>query len=229
MIKLIGIISRKDGMSVEDFQRYWREVHAPLIAKAPALRRYIQCHAIAELYDQYPQAYDGIAEAWFDGLDAYEAAVASPAWQAAVVDAPNFIGSSKRLIATEVPIIDAVPEAKGRAGMVKYAGFLTRRDHLTVAAFQKHWREIHAPLVVNELKGMVRYVQCHAIPETYDSKLTPAYDGVPEAWFASLEQFPMGLGRRGDGPPTTPGPRDSHSVFVQPIPSIVAREIVIAE
>ncbi len=229
MVKLIGIISRKDGMSVADFQSYWRHVHGPLIARAPGLRRYIQCHAVAELYDQYPQAYDGIAEAWFDSLDAYQAAVASPEWQAAVVDAPNFIGSSRRLMATEVPIIDAFPDARDRAGMVKYAGFLTRRDHLTVDAFQKHWREVHAPLVVKELKGMVRYVQSHAIPETYDTRLAPAYDGVPEAWFPSLEQFPMGLGRRGDSPPTSPGTQDSHDVFVQPIPSIVAREIVIVD
>ena len=229
MIKLIGIISRKDGMSVADFQRYWRNVHAPLIARAPNLRRYIQCHAVAELYDKYPQAYDGIAEAWFDSLAAYQAAIASLEWQAAVVDAPNFIGSSRRLMATEVPIIDDFANARDRTGMVKYAGFLTRRDHLTVDAFQKHWREIHAPLVVNELKGMVRYVQSHAIPETYDTSLAPAYDGVPEAWFPGLEQFPIGLGRRGNGPSTSPGTQDSHKVFVQPIPSMVTREIVIVD
>ncbi len=227
MIKLIGLMNRKDGRSLQEFQRYWREVHAPLIAQAPGLRRYIQSHSVPELYDQYPQAFDGMAEAWFDSPEAYGAAIASPAWQAAVADGPNFIGSSRRLLATEVPIIDAYGSTKERAGMVKYAGFLTHKDGLSVEAMQQHWREVHGPLVVKELTTMVRYVQCHAITDSYRGP--NAFDGVPEAWFASLETFPMGLGRRGNGPPTSVATRDSHTIFEQPIPSMVAREVVIVD
>ncbi|HLF77006.1 MAG TPA: EthD family reductase [Dehalococcoidia bacterium] len=229
MIKLMGLITRKEGMTVEAFQAYWRDVHAPMIARAPGLRRYVQNHSIAELYDKYPQAFDGIAEAWFDSLEAYEAAVASPAWQEAAVDAPNFIGKSARVMATEVPIIDDFPSVRDRTSMAKYSGFLTRRPHLTVEAFQKHWREVHAPLVVSELTGMVRYVQSHALLETYGSERPPAFDGVPQAWFESVGAFPIGLGRRGNGPPTSPATVDSHNVFVQPIPSLVAREVVIVD
>src|SRR5688572_9751134 len=100
MIKLIGMLTRRQELSVADFQRYWREVHGPLIARAPGLRLYIQSHSIAELYGEYEQAFDGIAEAWFDSLEAYAAARASPGWQAASADAGNFIGSSTRLLAT---------------------------------------------------------------------------------------------------------------------------------
>jgi uncharacterized protein (TIGR02118 family) len=229
MIKLIGILTRREGMPVEAFQRHWREVHGPMIAAAPGLRRYVQSHSIAELYGDYPQAFDGIAEAWFDDVEAYEAAVASPAWQAARADAANFIASSARLLATEVPIIDAFPSARERESMVKYVGFLTRRPPLTVEQFQRHWREVHGPLVTREIPGMLRYIQSHALPETYRGASPPAYDGTPQAWFQSLATYPSRLGRPSSGPPATPGAIDSHNTFLQPIPSITCREVVIVD
>jgi len=229
MIKLVGMMNRKQGMSVQDFQSYWLNVHAPMIAKVPGMRRYVQSHSLPEVYGDFPQAYDGMAEAWFDDMQAYDAALVSPAWQAAVVDAANFIGGGARLLATEVAIIDAYASARERASLVKYSGFLTRLPHLTVEEFSRHWREIHAPLVVNDLKGMVRYIQNHALPETYAAASPPSFDGVPQAWFESLEAVPRGLGRPRTEPPTSAASIDSETVFVQPIPAMLAREIVIVD
>ena len=36
VIKFIGFIKRKEGMSFEDFSSYWRYKHAALIAATPA-------------------------------------------------------------------------------------------------------------------------------------------------------------------------------------------------
>jgi uncharacterized protein (TIGR02118 family) len=229
MIKVIGGITRKDGMSVAAFQSYWRDVHAPLIARTPGLRRYIQAHALPETYDEQPPAYDGLAEAWFDSLEAFDAAVATAEWQAAVADAPNFIGKALRMLARELPIIDAFASPAERRGMVKYAGFLKRKEGLTVEAFQKHWREVHGPLVVAEIEGMRRYVQAHALPETYALASPPAWDGVPQAWFDSLEAVPERLRRTRHDPPSTPGAVDSFNTFQQPIPLVLAREVVIVD
>jgi hypothetical protein len=74
---------------------------------------------------------------------------------------------------------------------------------------------------------MRRYIQCHVIPDTYSLTPPPAYDGVPEAWFESLDVFPWRMVRREGEQLETDAARDSQSVFVQPIPSIVAREVVI--
>lgn len=228
MIKLLGTITRKQGMPVQEFQAYWRDVHAPMIAGSPGLLRYVQSHAVPELYGDYPQAYDGIAEAWFDSIEAFEAAVASPAWQEAIRDAPNFIGAGgSRQLVTEVAIIDDFPSVKDRLSMVKYSGFLTRKPGLSVEEFQRHWRDVHAPLVVADLKGMRRYVQSHAIPETYGGAHSPSFDGVPQAWFDSPDAIPPGLGRARQGPPTAASAIDSENVFVQPIPSMVSREVII--
>jgi hypothetical protein len=76
---------------------------------------------------------------------------------------------------------------------------------------------------------MVRYIQSHALHETYGGEFTPAYDGVPLAWAETVETYPPRLGKRTEGAPTTEANRDSFEVFEQPIASIICREVVIVE
>ena len=82
MIKLTYCLRRKPGMSLEEFQRYWRDTHAPLVAEraeALGIRRYVQVHT-SDLPDVHamlqgrnggsPEPFDGVAELWFDSLEA---------------------------------------------------------------------------------------------------------------------------------------------------------------
>jgi uncharacterized protein (TIGR02118 family) len=229
MIKLMGMIKRKEGMSVEDFHAYWRDVHAPMIAGSPGLRQYIQNHTVPELYSEYPPAFDGMAEAWFDDLDGFETAVASPGWQRAIVDVPNFMVGAGRIMSTEVPMIDALPTARERQSLVKYVGLLTRKPGLSVADFQNHWRDVHGPLVKAEFPEMRRYVQSHAIPSEYENGTSPSWDGIPEAWFDSLDVFPWHMVKRTGDKTSTPAALDSANTFIQPIPSLVVREVIIVD
>ena len=48
MIKSIGLLTRKEGLTHEDFVRHWLEVHAPLAHAVPGVRRYVQSHIVAE-------------------------------------------------------------------------------------------------------------------------------------------------------------------------------------
>ena len=51
MVKLIFCLHRRPELSREQFQAYWRDKHAPLVASfAPVLgiRRYVQCHTLDE-------------------------------------------------------------------------------------------------------------------------------------------------------------------------------------
>jgi uncharacterized protein (TIGR02118 family) len=78
MIKLTYCLRRKPGMSWEEFSRYWREVHAPLVrdrAEVLGIRRYVQVRTVqdADLHGRFqrrndgsPEPYDGIAEIWYD-------------------------------------------------------------------------------------------------------------------------------------------------------------------
>lgn len=79
-MKLIFCLRRRDDISEEEFHRYWRDEHGPLVARhAPALgiRRYVQVHTVAGPVNSLlaatrgsPEAYDGVAELWFDDADA---------------------------------------------------------------------------------------------------------------------------------------------------------------
>lgn len=95
MVKLIYCISKKPDMTVEEFQRYWRETHAPIAGAIPGLRRYVQSHVVPETYGARTPGFDGAAELWFDDMDAMRAAMTSPEVQAALEDEKNFIDHSR--------------------------------------------------------------------------------------------------------------------------------------
>ncbi len=95
-VHLIALITRRDGMSVEEFQQYWRERHGPLAARVPQLRRYVQNHPMPELYgSRSAPLCDGVAEAWFDSLDDVRRSVETPEVRAVRADEPNFMDLSK--------------------------------------------------------------------------------------------------------------------------------------
>ena len=98
-----------DGLSAEEFQTYWRETHAPIAAKIPGVRRYVQCHTLPELYGRSTDPpYDGAAELWFDDMDAFRAMLGTPEQLAAHEDELNFIDHDKSflLITEEKPVIE---------------------------------------------------------------------------------------------------------------------------
>ncbi len=95
-VHLVALLWRKPGMSVEEFQKYWREHHGRLAAKVPGLRRYVQDHPLPELYGgRNAPLCDGIAEAWFDSLDDLQRSTQTPELQAVRADEPNFMDVSK--------------------------------------------------------------------------------------------------------------------------------------
>jgi len=85
VIKLVFCCRRKPGMTLEQFQKRWLEVHGPLVrklrAELPMMKRYVQSHTLAGPVGEAVQAglrvsrgtmepYDGITEVWFDSLEA---------------------------------------------------------------------------------------------------------------------------------------------------------------
>ena len=73
MAKIIAILKRKDGLTHEDFSRYWYEKHGPLAAKViPGIKKYVQNHAVKLPGGGEPRI-DGVAEIWFDDLESFQA------------------------------------------------------------------------------------------------------------------------------------------------------------
>jgi uncharacterized protein (TIGR02118 family) len=79
VIKVVMAIRRRDDVAPEEFHRYWREEHGPLargLLEPLNLRRYVQTHTLdTELNAQLAsargtvEAFDGVAELWWDSLD----------------------------------------------------------------------------------------------------------------------------------------------------------------
>ena len=95
MVKLVYCITKKAGLTDEEFFRYWKNVHGPVGARIPQLRRLVQSHRITVPGDKYQPDYDGMAELWFDDIEALLAARQSPEWKASTDDEANFIDHSQ--------------------------------------------------------------------------------------------------------------------------------------
>lgn len=84
MIKLTFCLTRLPHLTVEAFQDYWWNKHAPLVKshrEALRIRRYVQMHSLpVELSDglregrgggleNAPAIYDGVAQLWWDSAE----------------------------------------------------------------------------------------------------------------------------------------------------------------
>src|SRR5262244_174307 len=95
MVKLVYCITKKAECSDGEFFHYWKNIHGPIGARIPGLRRLVQSHRLTVPGDKCQAAYDGMAELWFDDMDALLAARHSPQWKAASQDEVNFIDHKK--------------------------------------------------------------------------------------------------------------------------------------
>jgi uncharacterized protein (TIGR02118 family) len=106
MVKLVFCAKRLSHLSRDDFQKYWRDRHAPLVTEAASalgIRRYVQVHTLTTPLNERlrssrgaPEAFDGVAELWFDSVEAMVAAGATVEGRAA----------GKRLLDDERQFID---------------------------------------------------------------------------------------------------------------------------
>ena len=90
MVVITFLLRRRPELSADEFHRYWREQHGPLVREprrgARHPRATSSCHttdsalgaAIAASRDCEPTDYDGIAILWFDSEDALVAAASTP-------------------------------------------------------------------------------------------------------------------------------------------------------
>ena len=111
-------------MDPEAFHAYWRDQHGPLVRsfqRVLGIQRYVQTHRIETPFNDALRAsrgalepFDGVAELWWDGLDALVAATSSPegfaAGQALLEDEARFIDLERSALwlGEEIEIIPGV-------------------------------------------------------------------------------------------------------------------------
>jgi uncharacterized protein (TIGR02118 family) len=108
MLKLVYCITRRADLTPQAFNEYWRDIHGPLGAQIPGLRRLVQSPMVRDPRDAHPPAFDGLAELWFDDWASLLAARQSPEWQRSSADEPNFIDHKKVFVCEEREI--AIPQ-----------------------------------------------------------------------------------------------------------------------
>jgi uncharacterized protein (TIGR02118 family) len=106
MIKLTFCLRRLPHLSRAEFQHYWLETHAPLVAaraKTLGIVRYAQVHAGFDALNagirasrDAPEPYDGIAEIWLE----------SEATMAAAGQNPGAADAARELLEDERKFID---------------------------------------------------------------------------------------------------------------------------
>ncbi|MDE2487230.1 MAG: EthD domain-containing protein [Alphaproteobacteria bacterium] len=109
MIKLTFCLVRLPHLTREQFQHYWFNTHAPLVASVAEtlqIRRYVQlqslppeAHAAIRASRNAPEEFDGVAELWFDSLETLaansERAEAREAGRRLLEDEQRFIDLAK--------------------------------------------------------------------------------------------------------------------------------------
>ena len=94
MVKLICFLKRKPGMSRDDFHRYWREHHGPLVAATKCgehVLRYEQNPRLSDDYKRDPDGYDGVTIQWYGSLDSFYASIREPDYADIDADMRNFL------------------------------------------------------------------------------------------------------------------------------------------
>jgi uncharacterized protein (TIGR02118 family) len=88
VIKLTFAVRRRTDVDPAEFHSYWRDQHGPLVRSVQpvlGIRRYVQTHRLETPLNDVLRAsrsalepFDGVAELWWDDLDALVAATSSP-------------------------------------------------------------------------------------------------------------------------------------------------------
>lgn len=221
MFKVITLLKRNPGMSVEAFQSHWRNRHAPLVAELQGLQGYVQSHALPQGYAKGELLFDGISEEWFADARAYAEARASRAWGEALGGEAAFLDPRRTVrMPVDVYVIksDPVPPSP-----VKSIEFVNRRPGMELGAFQRYWRDVHGPLAAR-IPVLRRYEQNHLCLSEYTQSSKPPYDGLAITWFASTADM-----KRGTGTPEYIQTRADEAAFLPDghLPIIIAREHVV--
>ncbi len=193
MIRLTYVLRRKPEMSLEEFQKYWRENHGPLVAgHATTLNilRYVQVHALDDPLNQgfieprgtMLRPYDGVTEMWWRNEEDLLTALNSPEGQVAakelVEDEKNFIDlpNSPLWFAHEYPQVNPSSEnivAGENSSIIMNFYPLRHLSNLSFEEAQLYWRTTHGPKIrmIAQPGRILRYIQVHR----YESELEDTF------------------------------------------------------
>ena len=104
-LTMFAFLNRLPGTGAAAFHAYWRDHHGPIAARVPGLRRYVQNQVTVALAGDGAPVFDGVAQTWFDDLDAVRTSARSEELQRTRADEPNFMLSGRLPFVVCFPIV----------------------------------------------------------------------------------------------------------------------------
>jgi len=99
-VKNYELVTKRPDMERDEFDRYWAQVHGPLAAIIPTIRRYVQAHLSPGSREAGTAPYDGLAITWFDDVAAMRAGAATDAYARTRADEANFLAGELPFVIT---------------------------------------------------------------------------------------------------------------------------------
>ncbi len=97
MIKAMSLLTRKQGVTQEEFAEHYEEVHVPLALRHFPFKRYVRNYVIKPPDAEEPE-FDCITEVWFETMEDCQAAAefsVSEAYRVIAEDEEKFMDRSK--------------------------------------------------------------------------------------------------------------------------------------
>jgi hypothetical protein len=212
MIRSTYLLRRKPGMSRQDFQRCWLDLHGALVssyAETLGLVRYVQTHTIADDAENARMSgargpleppYDGIEDMWYAGraemVEGQRSEMGRRATQAIVEHEREFVDlpASPLWLSHALAQIDPAPVdlvATESGPLIKTCFAIRSLPELSVDRAQLYWRTEHADLVrrIGSAGHIKRYVQVHRCADEMEPRLramrgteVEPYIGHAEMW-----------------------------------------------
>jgi hypothetical protein len=212
MFKQLCLLTKKPGLSMDEFIERYENGHAKLMAPMmPRARRYQRRYVTPEMNavsQTVPVVgFDCLTEIWWDSREDFEAGMAAlredERYRAIREDEKNlFAGPTSPVFSVEEiesemrgfedrPALSGLRECDGSDDLFKLVFLLKRNPAMTVEEYRDYYARRHSKLGERAMTSALRYVRRHVVPEgnlSSEVKQLP-FDTVMEIWWDSRETF----------------------------------------
>ena len=176
MINAITIIKKKQNLTYEKFQNYWKNEHAKIVTRSPLVGTYVQSHPIYNDKLTFEDTVDGIAEIWFEDTNAMRTLAVTKEYKDIQDDEKVFIdGSAVRLI-----IAEDIITVEGDVSDYKLIIFMNKSSNFELTDFRKELVESashYSKKNLNRIKVSLPKIA------GYKGDKSPAWDAILTFWF----------------------------------------------
>ena len=175
MINAITIIKKKQGLTYEKFQNYWKNEHAEIVTRSPLVGTYVQSHPIYNDELPFEDTIDGIAEIWFEDTNAMRSLAATKEYKDIQDDENVFIdGSAVRLI-----IAEDIITVEGDVSDYKLIIFMNKSSNVELTDFRKELVDMASQYSKKNINRMKV-----SLPKTagYKGDKSPVWDAILTFW-----------------------------------------------